>query len=76
MLVNFALPGQEQGNLELLLADGAGGYVGTSSQLVETVRSLLMNEGAGLRALRENMLRAARSGGVSRIINLVNTHFS
>lgn len=71
MLVNFALPGQEQGNLELLLDDAAGYWVESTPHLVDTLCRLLSDGAAGLRTLQCNMRSACRAGGAVRIVNAI-----
>lgn len=67
VLVNFTLPGQEQGNLELLLEDGAGYHVESTLHLVDTLRCLLEHEAEGWQLLRRAMVAAGRAGGAARI---------
>ncbi len=67
VLVNFTLPGQEQGNLELLLEDGAGYHVESTSHLVDTLRCLLAYDAKGWQLLRRAMVAADRAGGARRI---------
>ncbi len=70
-IVNYALPGQEQGNLELLLRDGAGLSVGSSRALLEALSSLLDQQAAGWAALAGAMRRAGRSHGAERLAELI-----
>lgn len=67
MLVNFALPGQEQGNLERLLRDGAGLYAATAADLVHAVSRLLANGAAEWRRMRSSMAAAGYDGAAARI---------
>lgn len=68
MLVNFALPGQEQGNLELLQRDGAGRYAESPEALVEALRSMLADGAAEWHAMRAAMATAhRRRGGAARL---------
>lgn len=67
LLVNFALPGQEQGNLELLLHDGAGYYAETPNALVECVDAALRHDAAGWQSMRAKMQTAGYSGAAARI---------
>lgn len=71
LLVNFALPGQEQGNLELLLEDGAGERVDSTGELVSAVRRLLLDGAALWRSKVHAMEAAGRSGGAPRIVDKV-----
>ena len=67
VLVNFTLPGQERGNLDLLLRDGAGCHIESTSHLVAMISSLLYDDAAGWKCLSEAMKKAARSGGAERV---------
>lgn len=67
MLVNFALPGQERGNLELLLRDRAGCAVSSTADLISTIRLLMADGAHGRHMLRSNMKRADRADGAPRI---------
>lgn len=69
MLVNFALPGQEQGNLELLMRDGAGRYAETPAALVQAVQALLADGAAGWQRMRTAMAAAGYDGAAARIVN-------
>lgn len=66
-IVNFTLPGQERGNLELLLEDGAGCHVESTAHLVATLSRLLQDEAAGWRRLCMAIVKAKRSGAAGRI---------
>lgn len=72
MIVNFALPGQEQGNLELLQRDGAGEYAESPEALVEALQKMLANGAAEWRSMSASMVAAhARRGGAARIADEV-----
>lgn len=71
LLVNFALPGQEQGNLELLLEDGAGEWVDSTGDLVLAVRRLLRDGAALWSSKVRAMETAGRSGGAPCIVDKV-----
>ena len=75
MLVNFTLPGQEQGNLELLLEDGAGCHVESTAHLVDTLQHLLSNGAAGWHQLREQMAAVRRQNGASCIAAAIENKF-
>lgn len=75
MLVNFALPGQEQGNLELLLSDGAGRCAETPAELVQAVRSLLSDGAAEWQRMRAAMAAAGYDGAAARIANETERRF-
>ena len=71
VLVNFLLPGQEEGNLELLLEDGAGCHVESTAHLVDTVRRLVAHGAEGWSGLRQKMADAHRGGGAARIVAVI-----
>lgn len=72
MLVNFALPGQEQGNLELLLRDGAGEYAESPEAVVEALQNMMADGAAAWHAMRAAMAAAHhRRGGAARIAEAV-----
>ncbi|MBR1979015.1 MAG: hypothetical protein IJ985_05890 [Akkermansia sp.] len=75
MVVNYALPGQEQGNLELLLSDGAGVYAESTQDLLSALHALLMNGSAGWLRMHADMKRAARAGAAPRIADEVERRF-
>ncbi len=75
MIVNFTLPGQERGNLDLLLMDGAGCHVESTSHLIATMRRLLDNEAAGWTALCESMRKACRIYGAARAAEAIRNRF-
>lgn len=75
MLVNYALPGQEEGNLQLLLRDGAGKYADTPEALLHCLRLLLADSGAGWAAMLRAMVAAHRSGGAARTIDECERRF-
>ncbi len=70
-IVNYALPGQEQGNLRLLLQDRAGLFVENTPDLLRAVSGLMANHAAGWTALASAMRAAARTHGAERLVNLV-----
>ena len=71
MMVNFTLPGQERGNLDLLVSDGAGCHVESSMHLVSTIAAMLRDDAAGWSALCEAMNRAGRTGAAARVAQAV-----
>ena len=73
VLVNFTLPGQELGNLELLLEDGAGRHVETTAHLIETIKNLLDDDAAGWCDLHAAMRNADRRCGAARICNSIDS---
>lgn len=67
MIVNFALPGQEQGNLELLLHDGAGLYAESPVEVVQAVQKLLSDGAGAWKRMRAAMAAAGYDGAAARI---------
>lgn len=68
LLINFALPGQEQGNLELALQDGVAQYTESAGALVHAVNELLANGAAQWQRVRARMAASGRSGGAAHIV--------
>lgn len=66
MLVNYTLPGQEQGNLQLLLHDGAGCHVQSTAHLLDSINRLLRDNAAGWKRMRLVMNKAGRTNGAER----------
>ncbi len=75
-IVNYALPGQEQGNLRLLLKDGAGLFVESTEGLLRAVSGLMKDRAAGWLALAGAMQRAARSHGAERLVDTIEQTIS
>lgn len=75
VIINYSLPGQEQGNLELLEQDGAGVYTASPAELQHTIRRLLAHEGAGWQRMCQAMRKAQRGGGAARIADAMERRF-
>ncbi len=75
VIINYALPGQEQGNLALLLQDGAGVVAETTAELVLKISRMLENGAAGWSRLCSAMQAAGRSGASARIADEVERRF-
>lgn len=75
VIINYALPGQEQGNMALLQLDGAGIAVHTSAELIVAVRDLLDNQAAAWSAMKNSMQKANRGGASARIMDDVESRF-
>ncbi len=73
-IVNYALPGQEQGNLSLLLRDGAGLCAQSTRELLQAVSAMLDHQAAGWSAHVGAMRRAGRSHGAERVVNFIVSH--
>lgn len=70
-VVNYALPGQEQGNTQLLLEDGCGFYVEGTEDLLHVVGLLLANSASLWRRISTRMREAGRAAGAQRIADAV-----
>lgn len=75
MLVNFALPGQEQGNLELLLQDGAGLYAESPADVVQAVQGLLADGAASWQRMRAAMKAGGYDDAAARIADETERRF-
>lgn len=71
VIVNYSLPGQEQGNLALLLLDGAGITAESSSELIAKLKRLLKDGAAGWKRLRMAMSSAGRVGGAAAVADML-----
>lgn len=75
LIINYALPGQEQGNLELVLKDGVGRAVSTTADLIRLVYSMLENNAALWSSWKNAMASSSRWGGSARILDDLETRF-
>lgn len=73
MIVNYALPGQEQGNLALLLLDGAGVTARTTLDLMAKLKVLMANGAEGWTRLSAAMVAANRGRGATAIVDAVES---
>lgn len=71
MLVNFLLPGQEEGNAHLLEKLGGGCHVPDARALASALAGMMADGGAQWRRMHENLLKADMTGGSGRIADLV-----
>lgn len=71
MLVNFLLPGQEEGNTQLLEKLGAGRYVATASALAENLTKMMADNGAEWKSMYDNLLKANMTNGARCVADLV-----
>ena len=67
VLINYTLPGQEQGNLELLLDEGCGCHVESTGHLITTLQRLLEDEAREWCRIREAMARASRMSAAEKV---------
>lgn len=72
VIVNYSLPGQEQGNLSLLLLDGAGITAESSAELITKLKRLLKDGAIGWKRLKKAMAAAGRVGGAGCIADMID----
>ena len=65
MLVNYSLPGQEQGNMELILRDGAGIALQGTPQLLAAIDHLLARKSRAWLAMRRRLLQLSQAQAVA-----------
>lgn len=75
LIVNYALPGQEQGNLELMLRDGCGLYAEGTAELLRAIDILLESDAALWRSCSSNMALCNRACGAENIVNEMERRF-
>lgn len=75
VIINYALPGQEQGNLTLLGLDAAGRFAESPADLVHTLEHLLANGAVGWQRMCRAMQRAGRTGGAERTAEALERRF-
>jgi len=74
MIVNQVVPGQEEGNCELLLRHGAGALATTPAAVIETLRAAFSSSGLGWHAWRSALEPMARPDAARTIAALVLGH--
>lgn len=75
IIVNFALPGQEQGNLELLLRDEVGIWAGETGELCAAVSMMLRDSASGWLQMRNKMLALReRVIGARVIVDVIESY--
>jgi len=74
MIVNQVVPGQEEGNCELLLRHGAGALATTPAAVLATLRSAFSGGGRGWEAWRAALEPMARPDAARTIANFVLAH--
>ena len=75
VLINYVLPGQEEGNLQLLIEDGAGMRIDSTEELLSVLHQLLAHGAAGLTRMRRAIESASRDGGAAGTANALLSHF-
>jgi 1,2-diacylglycerol 3-beta-galactosyltransferase len=71
LLLTSYVPGQERGNVDLVVDVGAGRYVPRLHDMVDAVRELSRPEAPALAAMRESLRHAARPHATAQIAELV-----
>lgn len=71
LFINYALPGQEQGNLELLERDGAGRFISSTADLLSALHTLCGKGSGSWEHYRNAQRAAARSGAAARLTDAV-----
>jgi processive 1,2-diacylglycerol beta-glucosyltransferase len=74
MVVNQVVPGQEEGNCELLLRHGAGALATTPAAVIDTLRRAFSGDASGWRAWRAALEPMARPDAARTIAALVLAH--
>jgi processive 1,2-diacylglycerol beta-glucosyltransferase len=74
-IVNFTLPGQEQGNLELLMEEGCGVHVESTQHLIATLERLLADDARGWSELCTAMKQNDRTAASQRIADIIEKVF-
>jgi processive 1,2-diacylglycerol beta-glucosyltransferase len=67
MIVNQVVPGQEEGNYELLRRHGAGALAETPEAVLQTLRQAFADRGAGCRKWRAALQPLARPDAAATI---------
>lgn len=75
VIVNYSLPGQEQGNIALLLQDACGRCVDTTPDLLNLLRKLLEDNATMWQSWRKAMISANRKDGALHIIDDIQRRF-
>jgi len=71
LLLTSHLPGQERGNIEFVVDNGAGRYVPRVRDMVDAVRELSAPASPTLAAMRESLRHTARPQATAQIAELV-----
>ncbi len=75
VLVNYPMPGQEEGNQQLLITDGAGARIDSTAELLSTIARLLEHGAAGWRDMVHAMHVSARGNGAARTVEALQERF-
>ena len=75
VIINYDLPGQEQGNLQKLLQDGGGAYACGARDLLHTIDTLLADGAARWQSMSAAMAANNTRGAAAAIYRAVIRHF-
>lgn len=75
VIVNYSLPGQEQGNIALLQQDVCGRFVDTTPDLLNLLQKLLADNAAMWQSWRAAMISANRKAGAEHIMHDIRSRF-
>lgn len=75
LIINYALPGQEQGNAVLVQLDGVGRVVETTPDLIHLMSMLLADNAAMWCSWKHEMKNADRKGGADTIMADIENRF-
>ena len=74
MLVHHVVPGQEEGNIELLDRFQSGSLATTADQIQESIGALLENDAALWRAQKERLVHHARPAAAHEAAQVILSH--
>lgn len=74
MLVHHLVPGQEEGNLNLLLRLGGGSLAESTAQLTTAVRNLLADHSAAWRRAKLQLARCGHQAGATTAARFILNH--
>ena len=74
MLIHHLVPGQEEGNLRLLEAIGAGSLADTPASISSATRDLLADQAAAWRKMKQALARHGRNAGALHAARFVLEH--
>ena len=74
MLIHHLVPGQEEGNLELLRKLNGGYLADSPGQLASHIREMLADKASGWRTMKRSLTRVARPGAAHTSANFILDH--
>jgi processive 1,2-diacylglycerol beta-glucosyltransferase len=76
MLIHHLVPGQEEGNLELLRLIGAGELATRPAELNQRLAAMLAADAAGWRDMKRALIRHDRNSGALAAVRFILDHLS